>query len=61
VKHPFKKGDLLRSRFNPENLAFVTDTHNVDGHPYVDVKYVRGSLVEYVPVCRFTLLSRAEP
>lgn len=60
MKHPFKTGDLVRSTMNRENLALVTDVHNVDGEPYVDVKYVRGNHVQYVPVCRFTLLSRTE-
>ncbi len=60
MKHPFKVGDLLRSRMNRENLAIVLRVYTMDGRPYLDVKFLRGDVVPCLPVQRFTLISGAK-
>ncbi len=62
MKHPFQIGDLVRSTMNPENTAIIVKTlrdRNVSF--WVDAKYLRsGVVVQWLPISRFTLLSRAE-
>jgi len=61
MKHPFKVGDLVRSRANPTNLALVTKTHECQTGCYVDVTWFRsGKEVPFYTIQRFTLVSRAE-
>ena len=66
MKHPFKTGDLVRSRMNRANIGIVLQAYTMDGRPYFDVKYFRGDIVRCgdvvrcLPVRRFNLLSRAE-
>lgn len=61
MKHPFKVGDLVRSRVNATNLALVTKTHNCQTGLYVDVTWFRsGKEVTWYSISRFALVSRAE-
>lgn len=64
MKHPFRVGDLVRSRMNPSNLAFVAETRIEGGRQkqmWVDVIWnASGLRTDYLPVKRFTLISRAE-
>jgi len=67
VIHPFQVGDLVRSTKHPSNLAIIVEIHRTDPPQWgkvafwIDAKYLRGGVVvEWIPVNRFTLLSRGE-
>jgi len=61
MKHPFKTGDLVRSRYNRTNFAIVTKAHRSRKDLFIDVVWLRtGKQVSWYCFSRFTLLSRAE-
>jgi len=64
MKHPFKVGDLVRSKMAPGDLAFVAETRIEGGRQkqmWVDVIWNScGLRTDYLPVKRFILISRAE-
>ena len=60
MKHPFKVGDLVRSKMALGDLAFVAETGG-QKLKWIDVIWTScGLRTDYLPAKRFILVSRVE-
>ena len=60
MKQPFQVGDLVRSKMAPGDLAFVAETGGTELMWISVIWNSCGIRTDYLPVRRFTLVSRVE-